>query len=66
MVQFARQDAVAASVARQKNHLALGELAGEKRIGWIAERRFDLHPFLAGESFDVIQAAAADDADSEF
>ena len=66
MVQFAGQNAVAAPVARQKNHFAPGELAGEKFIRRRAERRFDLHPFLVGEAFDVIQAAAADDADFVF
>ena len=66
MIQLARQNAVAASVARQKNHVAPGERAGEKFVRRRAERRFDLHPFLIGKTFDVIQAAAADDADFVF
>ncbi len=66
MVQFAGQNAVAASVAREKNDLAPGEFAGEQIVGRFAERRFDRHPFLVGEAFDVIKPGAADDADSMF
>src|SRR5476649_1317377 len=57
---------MAASVAREKNHVASGESAGEQFVGRRTEGRFDLHPFLAGEAFDVIQSAAADDADFVF
>ena len=66
MIQFAGQNPVAASVARQKNHVASGEFAGEQIIGRRAERRFDLHPFLVGEAFEVVKSGAADDADSMF
>ena len=48
MVQFAGQNPVAAPVARQKNHVAPGEPAGEQIVRGRAERGFDLHPFLAG------------------
>ena len=66
MVQFARQDAVAASVARKENDVASGEFAGEQIVGGLAERRFDFHPFLVGETFDVVKPGAADDADVMF
>ena len=60
------QNPMAASVARQENHVAPGEFAGEQIIGRRAERRFDLHPFLVGEAFDVVKPGAADDADVMF
>ena len=66
MVQFAGQNPVAAPVARQENHVAPGEFAGEQIIGRRAERRFDLHPFLVREAFDVVKSGAADDADVMF
>jgi hypothetical protein len=52
-----------AAVARQKNHFAPGQRAGEQGVRRRPERGLDLHPFLVVETFDGIQAAAADDAD---
>ena len=66
MIQFAGQDAVAAAVPRQENHVAPGEFAGEQIVRGRAKGRFDLHPFLVGEAFDVVKAGAADDADAMF
>ena len=64
VVQLAGQNAVAAPVPRQEHHLAPGQLAGEEIVRGRAEGRFDLHPLLVGEAFDVIKPAAADDADT--
>jgi hypothetical protein len=57
---------MAASVAREENHVAAGEPAGEKIIGGFPERCFDLHPFLASEAFEVVKSGAPDDADLVF
>lgn len=64
MVEFAWQDAMAASMARKKNNVAAGEFAGEKFVGRSAEGGVDLHPFLVGKTFDVVKAAAANNADA--
>ena len=64
MVEFRRQNPVAASVARQKDDIASGQFAGEQIIRWRTEGRPDLHPFLSCKAFDVIKTGAADDADA--
>ena len=64
VVQFGREEAVAASVARQENNVAPGQLAREQIVRRRAKRRFDFHPFLIGEAFDVVKAGAANDADA--
>src|SRR5262245_25108337 len=64
VIQLAGQDAMAASVAREKHHVAPGEPAGEELIAGRAERSFDRNPFLVREPFDVVKPAAADDADA--
>ena len=64
MIQFARHDAMPASVPRQKHHLPSRERAGEKIIRRRAEGRFHFHPFLPGEPFDVIKAASANNTDA--
>ena len=66
MVQLRGQQAMAATVARQKHHVAPGDLAGEQIVRRAAERRPDLHPFLICETFDVVKSRAADDADFVF
>jgi len=66
MVQFTGQNAVTAGVAREEDDFAPGQGAGEQFIGGWTERRFDFHPFLIRETFDGIQAAAANDADLVF
>ena len=66
MIQLARQQLVTAAMARQEHHLTTRNFAGEKVVGRRAERRFDLHPFLVGKAFDVIEPRAADDADPMF
>src|ERR1700733_11444068 len=57
---------MAASVSRQENHFAPGNFSGEQIVRWRAEWRFDFHPFLVGEAFDVVKSRAADDSDSIF
>ena len=64
MIQFAGQNAMAASVAWKENHVAPGKLAGEQFVRRRAERSFDLDPFLIREALNVIEAAAADDANA--
>ena len=53
-----------ATVARQEDHRSSGQFAGEDTVGRLAEWCCDGHPFLTGQSFDVIKSAAADDADA--
>ena len=64
MVELARQDPVAACVARQKHHLAASQFAREKGVGRIAKGSLHLHPFLPGKAFDGIESTAADDANA--
>jgi hypothetical protein len=66
VVEFARQDAVATSVSRQKNHVTPGQFAGEQIVRRRPEGRFDLDPFLMGEALEIVKAGAADDADAMF
>lgn len=63
MIELARENPVTTTVAWQEDDIATAQLAGQQIIRGRAERRFDLHPFLPGEAFDVIQPAAADNAD---
>ena len=65
MIQLAGQNFVAASVSRQENHVASGDFSGEQIVGRPAEGRFDFHPFLVGEAFDVVKSRAADDSDCD-
>ena len=62
-VELGGQDAVAASMPRQKGHAAAFKIAENERVGWIAERGGQ--PLLAhvGESGHGIQTTAPDDAD---
>ena len=66
MIEFAGEDAVAAAVACEKNHIASGQFAGEQIVRGRSKRRFDLDPFLAGKPFKIVEAGAADDADARF
>ena len=66
MIEFAGQDAMAASVTGQKSDLTASQRAGEKLIRGRPERRLDRHPFLVGEAFDVVKSAATDDTDPIF
>jgi hypothetical protein len=50
------------SVPGQKDHVASGERAGKKGVGRRTEGSVDLHPFLVCEAFDMIEAAASDNA----
>ncbi len=64
MVQLARHDAMATTVAREEHDFAPGQLAGQKLIGRRPKRGFDFDPFLVFESFDIVEAAAADETDA--
>jgi hypothetical protein len=66
VIQFARQNPVAAPVPREKDHVAPAQFSGEQIVGRFAERRFDLHPLLVREAIDVVKARAADDPDFVF
>src|SRR2546421_504534 len=55
---------MAAAVSGQEDHRPPGQFAGQKTVRSRAKWRADLHPFLAREIFEVIKAAAADDADA--
>jgi hypothetical protein len=55
---------VAARVPGQEHDLAAGQLAGEETVRGRAEGRLDIDPLLTGEAIDMIEAAAADDADT--
>ena len=61
-VDLGGRNPVAAPVPRQKHHALAVELAAQQFVRRLAERRGDLLPALAGEAVDVVDAAAADDA----
>ena len=63
MIQLVRQDAMSASVSWQKKDLPPRELAAEDRVGRWTEGSFDDVFAGVGETFDLVKAAAADDAD---
>ena len=65
-VQTLAQGDNPAAVSRQEDHVASRESSGEKFIRRRAERGFHLQPFLVGEAFNVIQAAAADHTKHSF
>src|SRR5262249_46498086 len=64
VIEFAGHNAMAAAVAGQEDNVAASELASKKIVRRPAKGSFDLHPFLVGESFEVIKAAAANNADA--
>ena len=64
MVELARQDAMPAAMAREKHHFSASQRAGEQLIGSYSERRFYRAPFLVFKAFNIVKAAAADDADA--
>ena len=64
VVELAGQNPVAAPVPGQKHDLAPRQLAGEETVRGRAKGRLDLDPLLLGKAFDMIEAAAADDADA--
>jgi hypothetical protein len=66
MIQFSGQEFVPAGVARQENDFAAAQDSSQQLIGRIAKGRLDLQPFLIGEAFDVVEAAAADNTDARF
>ena len=62
-IEFAGQEAVAASVARQKSDLAAFERAADVGVGRRAERRLHPHFLDLGQAGHGIEPAAADDSD---
>ena len=56
-------DAVAAAVARQEGDPDAAQNPGDDGIAWFAVRGVDVHLANIGESFDVVEAGAADDGD---
>src|SRR5439155_977026 len=64
MVQFARENAVPATVTRQEDDRTTGQFPGQKAVRRRAKGRRYLLPFLLAETFDVIKTAAADNADA--
>src|SRR5258706_186052 len=64
MIQFAGQHAMAASMPGQKHHLASRQLPGQQLIRRRAKGSFDFDPLLLSKAFNMIQAAAADNADA--
>jgi len=64
MIQLARQYAVASPVSGQKDHVASGQIAREQIVRGRPEWRFDLHPFLVCEAFDVVKSRTTDDSNA--
>ena len=64
MVELTWQNAMPAAMAWKKHHFPAGKCAGEQLIGSFPERRFYSAPFLVFKAFNIVQAAAADDADA--
>jgi hypothetical protein len=65
MIQFTRQYAVTPPVPGQKNYVASGQFAREQVVRGRPEWRFDLHPFLVCEAFDVVKPRAANDSNAK-
>jgi len=66
VVEFGREETVAAAVPGEKHDFAAGEPSGEQVVGGRAEGGFDLDPFLVREALDAVQSGAADDANAMF
>ena len=63
VVEFGGENAVAAGVAGEEDEAAAVELADDEGVGRGAEWGVDEDFLTVGEAVDVIEAAAADDAD---
>jgi hypothetical protein len=66
MVQFARQNPMAAPVSREKDDVAPAQFSGEQIVRRFPEGRFDLYPFLVREAFYAVKSGAADDSNFVF
>ena len=64
VIEFGGQDAVPFAVPWQEKHSPAGQRAADDFVRRRAERRVHLDLLAVGESVDVIEAGAADDADS--
>src|SRR5882724_1340797 len=62
-VQLGRREPVAAAVAWEEDDTAVLELAGAELVGGIAEGRAHPAPADVRQSFQLVEPAAADDAD---
>ena len=56
---------MAAAVARQEHHIGAGEAAEEERIGRSPEGRADVDPLRLAQPLDLVEAAAADNAEAD-
>src|SRR5438067_2405516 len=63
MVQLVREQAMSASMSRQKIDLPPMHASTDDRVGWIAERRRDAALPRILHAFHLIEAAPTDDAD---
>src|SRR5258706_2778014 len=61
IVQLARRETMAASVAREEGHAHAVDLADDVDVGRIAEGSLDLALVEDGQPFHLVQAGAADD-----
>ena len=60
-VHLSRQPAVAAPMARQKNHFGAAQFSLDKLIGRLTEGGFDFHLADVFQPFDLVEPGAADD-----
>ncbi len=63
MVQLVREQAMSASMPRQKIDLPAMHSATDDRVGWIAKRRRDAAFGWVLHAFHLIEAAPTDDTD---
>src|ERR1041385_4475403 len=66
MIELGWKQPMSSGVAWQEDDIASIQLPGQELVGRSTERRLNVDPFLAGEAFDLIQAASADDAYAMF
>ena len=64
MIKLTWQNAMPAAMARKKHHFPAGKCAVEQLIGSCSEWRFYSTPFPVFKAFNIVQAAAANDADA--
>jgi hypothetical protein len=64
VVQLAGHNPMPSAMAREEYYVAAGEAAGKELVGGGAKRCFNRTPFLVFKALDIVQAAAADNADA--
>ena len=65
VVDRAWRQRVTAPVARQEHHVSICEAAEEKRIRRSPEGRADVDPLRLAQTLDLVEAAAADNAEAD-